>query len=198
MKNAFTPHHFNIIQKLKNIIYSFTIAFKNGGGFTLIEFLIYIAIVSSILVLISGFLWNIVFGNIKETAYQEVQQNGRFALTKISQEIKRATGINSPLAGGSANSLSLAMADPNFNPTIFDLADGKLRITQGANPPIELTTDQVIISNLQFSNLSYEGTPGAIRIEMTISHLNPANRIEYQASIDLKTTVSLVPGGASP
>jgi type II secretory pathway pseudopilin PulG len=168
------------------------------NAFTLIEFLIYIAIVSSILVLISGLLWNIVFGNIKETAYQEVQQNGRFALTKISQEIKKATEINSPSPGSSANSLSLAMANPNLNPTVFDLADGKLRISQGTNPPIELTTDQVIISSLQFSNLSYEGTPGTIRIEMTISYLNPANRIEYQASIDLKTTVSLVPGGASP
>jgi len=167
-------------------------------GFTLIEFLIYIAIVSSILVLISGLLWNIVFGNIKETAYQEVQQNGRFALTKISQEIKKAIGINSPSPGNSANSISLVMANPNLNPTIFDLADGKLRISQGTNPPIELTTDEVIVSNLKFTNLSYEATPGTIRIEMTISHLNPANRMEYQASIDLKTTVSLVPGGAAP
>jgi Tfp pilus assembly protein PilW len=168
------------------------------SAFTLIEFLIYIAIISSILVLISGFFWNIIFGSIKENAYQEVQQNGRFVLTKITQEIKKATGINSPSAGGSANSLSLAMSSPSLNPTVFDLADGKLRITQGTNPPIELTTDEVIVSNLKFTNLSYEATPGTIRIEMTISYLNPANRTEYQASIDLKTTVSLVPGGASP
>jgi Tfp pilus assembly protein PilW len=168
------------------------------NSFTLIEFLIYIAIVSSILVLISGFFWNIFFGGIKETAYQEVQQNGQFALTKITQEIKKATGINSPSPGNSANSLSLAMANPNLNPTVFDLANGKLRITQGANPPIELTSNQVIVSNLQFSNLSYEGTPGVIRIEMTVYYFNPANRMEYQASIDLKSTVSLFPGGASP
>ena len=62
-------------------------------AFTLIEFLIYMAILATILVLMSGFFWNIIFGNIKETSYQEVQQNGRFALTKITQEIKKATGI---------------------------------------------------------------------------------------------------------
>jgi competence protein ComGC len=168
------------------------------NAFTLIEFLIYIAIISSVLVLTSGFLWNIVFGNIKETAYQEVQQNGRFALTKIIQETKKATSINSPPPGDSANSLSLEMADPDLNPTIFDLTDGKLRITQGTSDPIDLTTDRVIVSNLLFINLSYEGTPGTIRIEMEISHSNPAGRAEYEASIDLKSTVSLLPAGASP
>jgi len=90
------------------------------------------------------------------------------------------------------------MADLSSNPTIFDLVDGKLQITQGTEGPYELTTDQVIVSNLLFTNLSYPNTPGTVRIEMTIEHLNPSGRMEYQASIDLKTTVSLVEGGASP
>ncbi|MBZ9572524.1 hypothetical protein KJA15_04285 [Patescibacteria group bacterium] len=167
-------------------------------GFTLIEFIIYISIVVGILVLMTGFLWNIIFGNIKETSYQEVQQNGRFVLTKIIQEIKKATGINNPLPGELANSLSLAMSDSNFDPTIFDLFQGKLRIAQGIGNSYELTTDRVIVTDLRFTNLSYENTPGTIRIEMTIEHSNPANLIEYQASTNLKSTVSLVPGGAAP
>jgi len=166
-------------------------------GFTLIEFLIYVGIVATILIVTSGFLWNIIFGNIKETSYQEVQQNARFTITKISQEIKKAIGINSPPAAGSANSLSLAMADVSLNPTIFDVVDGKLRITQGTKGPYELTSDQVIVSNLLFTNLSYENTPGTVRIEMTIDQANPGNRVEYQASINLNSTFSLVPGGAS-
>ena len=167
-------------------------------AFTLIEFLIYMAILATILVIMTGFFWDIIFGNIKETSYQEVQQNGRFALTKITQEIKKATGINIPLAGSSSNTLSLAMANASLNPTIFDLANGKLRITQGTKGPLELTSDEARVSSLLFTNLSYPNTPGTIRIEMTIEHLNPSGRMEYQASIDLKTTVSLVPGGASP
>lgn len=167
-------------------------------AFTLIELLIYIAIISSILVLMTGFFWNIVWGNIKENSYQEVQQNGRFALTKIIQETKKATGINTPTPGSSGNYLSLAMANPNLNPTILDLSAGKLRITRNGSPPIELTTDRVIVTNLQFTNLSYAGTPGTIRIEMTINHSNPGNLMEYQASINLKSTVSLLEGGAVP
>jgi len=163
-------------------------------GFTLIELLLYIAIISLVLVFVTGFFWNIVSGNIKENSYQEVQQNGRFVMTKITQEIKKAIGINSPASGSSANSLSLIMSDSNLNPTIFDVSGGKLRITQGVLAPIELTTDQVLVSNLQFTNLSYLNTPGTLRVEMTLKNLNPSGKNEYQASIDLKTSVSLLKG----
>jgi len=165
-------------------------------GFTLIEFLIYIAIVGVILVIIVGFLWNTILGNIKETCYQEVQQNTRFALAKITQEIKKATGINSPLPGDSSNSLSLTMATTHLNPTVFDVVNGKLRITQGSGTSYYLTSDRVRVGSLQFTNLSYSETPGTIRIEMTLDHINPGNRTEYQASVSLKSSVTLVPGGA--
>ncbi len=171
---------------------------KTKKGFTLVEFLLYLSIFATILSLAGGFLWNIIFGNIKSGSYQEVQQNGRFALLKISQEIKRATGINSPSIGSSSNTLSLEMASPSLNPTTFDVADGKLRITQGISGPYELTSDSVTVTNLQFTNLSYQNTPGTIRIEINVEHKNPENRNEYEASIDLKTTVSLEKGGAQP
>lgn len=168
------------------------------NSFTLVETLIYLAIISLILVTAVNFLWSIIFGNIKESSHQEIQQNARFALTKMAQEIKKATAINSPLFGGpSLSSLSLSMADSGLNPTIFDIFEGKLRITQGIKQ-FYLTSDQATISNLQFTNLSYQDTPGTIRIEMTVEYLNPENLSSYWASIDLNSTVSLVPGGATP
>jgi len=169
----------------------------NKSGFTLVELVIYIAIFATILLLIIGFLWMIVLGNIKETAYEEVQQNGRFAITKMTQEIKKATGIDIPTPGNSANALILRMADSSL--TSFDISGGKLRMTKGINS-YYLTTDQVIINNnsLQFTNNSYPNTPGIIQVKMEINHTNPGNRREYQASVDLESSVSLVPAGASP
>jgi len=163
-------------------------------GFTLIEILLYMGILVTVLVIMIGFLWNIIFGSLKETSYQEVQQNGRFALAKITQEAKKATGINSPLPGSSSNNLSLLMAAGVT--TTFDVVDGKLRITQNGSSSY-LTSDQVIVSNLQFTNLSYFDTPGTIRIEMTIDHINPGARTEYEASINLKSSITLVAGGAA-
>ena len=164
-------------------------------GLTLIEIIIYISILVIIIIFIGGFLWNIILGAIKEGAWQEVQQNGRFALAKIAQEVKKSNGINVPSRGEESPSfLSLAMADPNLNPTVFEVVDSKLRIDQGGRQ-FFLTSDQVVISSLLFTNLSYQNTPGIVGVGMTISHRNPGNRNEYQASVDLETSISLLPGG---
>jgi hypothetical protein len=88
------------------------------------------------------------------------------------------------------------MADPNFNPTVFEVVDGKLRIDRGGQQ-FFITSDRAAINNLLFTNLSYQNTPGIIGIEMTINHRNPGNRGEYQASIDLATSISLLYGGAA-
>lgn len=149
-------------------------------SFTLIELLIYSAVISAVLLAASAFLWNIVWGNIKETAFQEAQQNSRFALTKITQEIKKAKSIIAPSPGFPQNSISLEMANASLSPTIFDLDQQKIRMTQGVNPPVFLTSDQAIITNFLFTNLSYPATPGAVRAEIN----------------DLKSTISLLPGAA--
>ena len=160
-------------------------------GFTLIELLMYIAILGIVLVLITGFFWNIILGYIKENSYQELQQNGRFALTKITQEIRKAKSINIPTQGGVSDSITLEMANSQENPTIFDLDNGKLIITKGSGVSSEITTDRIVVSNLKFTNLSYDNTAGTIRIELDLEHINPANIATYKASINLITTVSL-------
>lgn len=167
-------------------------------GFTLIELLMYLAIFSVVLALLMGFLWNIIFGSVKETAYQELQQNGRFVFFKMTQEIRRAKSISSPLVGSSANFLSLEMVDPNLNPTTFDIDNGKLRITQGGNPSQYLTTDKTVIASLQFKNFSYPNGKETIKTEMEIHYLNPQNRPERQAIVNLGTTVSLPSMGVNP
>jgi len=168
---------------------------KNSAGFTLVELIIYIAIVGTVLVLITSFLWDIVLGNIKETAYREVQQNARFTMAKIIQETKKAAGVNTPSTGVTSDFLSLNMASSDLNPTVFDIDGGRLRIRRGADISY-LTPENIKIVNLQFTNLSYVGESPTIRIEMTTEYNNSGNRQEYQASLDLKTTVNLFPGGA--
>ncbi len=169
--------------------------YKIKKGFTLIELLFYVTLIGVVLASMMVFLWNIVWGGIKETAYQEVQQNARFVLLKMIQETKKATGIISPAYPGDvSNSLTLSMADGSD--TTFSLTEDKLRIIQGS-PPVSfyLTSNEVKISKLKFTNLSYSNTPGAVRVEITIDHINPGSRNEYQASVNLNSTIALLPEG---
>jgi type II secretory pathway pseudopilin PulG len=157
--------------------------------FTLIELLIYISIFSLILVFLLGFFWDTIFSKIRGDVFQEIQEQGYFAIFKIQREIKRAKSVNFPFQGNSGNYLSLDMPDPDTNRTVFDLQDGKLRITQGTNLSYFLTSDSVKVDDLSFSNLSFSNTPGIIKIEIRISSLNPF----YQNSITFKSSCALLP-----
>lgn len=152
---------------------------KSGAGFTLIEFIMYTTIVGVILLAVGAIGINIFFNKAKLTAVDEVSQNSRFVLEKITYAIRNAEIINSPSLGTSGTSLSLQMADLSKNPTLFDLNNGFVRIKEGAGNYINLTTDEVVITNLQFSNLSYTGTPGTMRIEITVKFNNLTARQEY-------------------
>ena len=65
-------------------------------AFTLIELIIYIAIVGLILVVASTFAWQIIQGNIKLSAYREVEQNANFAMEKIAFAIRNSSRIVQP------------------------------------------------------------------------------------------------------
>ncbi len=175
VKKAFPIFKYNIMEK----------------GFTLLDFSIYIAILGITLSIIGAITLNIFFGRAKLIAIEEVSQNSRFILEKISRKIHNAESINSPLKGASDTLLSLQIKDPSKNPTIFYLADGIIRIQEGNNPPVILNSDEVVVTNLQFTNLSYPDTPGTIRIQMDVRFVNPSNRQEYNFGKTFYTTVNI-------
>jgi len=148
-------------------------------------------IVIVILVTIFNFGWEIIYGDAKSQAMREVQQNSRLAIEKITENILVASDINNPSPGNTSNSLSLSMQDLSLDPTIFEVVDNKLRVTQGESGPRELTNNRVKITNLQFTNLSYTDTPGTVRVQIAIEHVNPNNLNQYEASLDTKDTISL-------
>lgn len=125
-------------------------------GLTLIEFIIYIAILGVILVLIIGFSWNIIQGDIKIMAYREVQQNIRFSMEKITRAIRAGQ-----------------------NPSAVFILNNGVIYQNG----VALTTDQVRVIGLEFTNIN-----NAYKINLSIEYYNPDNRIEYEASVNLETT----------
>ncbi|MEW5908094.1 MAG: prepilin-type N-terminal cleavage/methylation domain-containing protein [Patescibacteria group bacterium] len=163
----------------------------NNKAFTLIEFLIYIGIVGIILIVTGTIALNIFFGKAKLVAMEEVSQNARMAMEKIGERIRNAQSINSPPMGTSASSLSLLMADSQQNPTVFDLSNGILRMTENGGSAISLTSDEVIVTTLQFSNISYPNIPGTMRIQITMKYVNPENKSEYNVEKTFYTTANI-------
>lgn len=165
---------------------------KQQQGFTLIETLVYLALVSGILLVATSFAWNIINSRTKAFSVQEVEQNGRFITQKISGAIKDANSIVFPLTGNTANSLDLEMNDGGTETISIDLNGDNLEWQQDAGPIISLNSNQVKITNMEFVNLSTVNNRSRnIKLLMTIEHVNPANRTEWQYVEDFETTIEL-------
>jgi type II secretory pathway pseudopilin PulG len=160
-------------------------------GFTLIELLLYVGIVSVILLSISVFLSILLQSNIKNQTVNEVEQQGSQVMQIITQAVRNADIINSPATGASAPSLSINTITAGNNPTVFDISSGTFRIKEGAAATISLTNSRIIVSGLSFSNLSRTSTPGTIRIQFTLTHINPEGRNEYSFNKTFVTSATL-------
>jgi type II secretory pathway pseudopilin PulG len=165
------------------------------GGFSLVETLIYIAILGFAVVAIVSFSLSMANARSKNYVVQEVQANSRGALNIITQRILAAEEINAGVSTFALDPgvLSLQMADPLKNPTVINLSadNGVLQITQGTEGPISLTSDEVNVTNLVFTNLTPQGSRANIRVEITIKYDNPSGDVEFNYSQTLQTSISL-------
>ena len=154
----------------------------SSQGFTLVELLLYVGISSVILLVTSLFLSALLSSRVKNQTIAEVEQQGVQVMQMMTQTLRNADTINAPSIGVSAAELSINTYTGANNPTIFDLASGVMRMAEGSNPVIPLTNSRVTASGLNFQNLSRTGTPGTVRIQFTLTHINPDGRNEYAFS----------------
>lgn len=123
---------------------------QNQTGFTFIELILYISILTIILGALMSFALNLVGNGQKSATQQEVYSNARFISEKLKYEIRNATGINSV----SSTQISLSTTTPATNPTIIDLSSGNIRIKQGVAAAINLNSASAQITSLTFANLT--------------------------------------------
>jgi prepilin-type N-terminal cleavage/methylation domain-containing protein len=158
---------------------------KTNQGFTYIELLIYIVILSILLTGAIQFMWNITYTRAKSNTMQEYNQNMRYLSQRLSYEIRNASAVNTAVG----SSLSLAFADSTRNPTIFTLNSGRVYVGFGSSgscpttSPCPITSNKININSLVFANYS-TGDTKSINIDYSISATNPNtnSRAEYNYS----------------
>lgn len=163
--------------QFKNVINT-----NKSKGFTLIELILYVALLSIFLTGAVLFSWDLIYGRVKSQTHQEVIHNARLVSKRIQFELKNASSIT--LASGST--LTLATSDTATNPTTIDLSGGRVRIGYGAagscptSSPCFLTSDDVSVSSLTFTDLS-NGNSGNVQYQFTVE--STADRKEWQHSV---------------
>lgn len=165
----------------------------NNAGFTLLEIVITTGLIIAILGSFIGLVLTVQQTKEKIQGVEEVESNVRIAIEFMNNRIRSAQGVN---AGSSVfdtdpGVLSLSMSDAAKNPTIFSLDqnDGVLQMKEGVQPAVPLTTKDVKVSQLKFSNYSQTGE--RIHVPITLSVTYSAGQDSYAAYTEnIQTSVS--------
>lgn len=160
-------------------------------GFSLLELLIYMAILAGFLIVIVNLFFIISTNSAKEEARAEVQQNLRFAVQQIKADIHSsgaAIVVNAPASGAAGNTLNFTTGGAT---TDFSVASGVLVRTQSAVAQ-NITTGKVTVSAASpvFTRIDNTGAKPTIQIILTMSY-NDNGRPDYKFSETVQTTVSL-------
>lgn len=173
------------INKLKNKIQS--------RGFSLLEVLIYITILSGLMIITSNMFISLSKGSGQTSAKSEVDTSVRFASELLRQDLKNASTVSVPSLGTSSSTLTLVR---NGVAIVYDVSSGVLRRKEGINSPVNITNPTVLVgtpvfTRIENTNLDFSSTNVAIKINMTFSYNGTSPDWKYSTSF--QTSVSLYP-----
>lgn len=128
----------------------------NKKGFSLIEFLIYIAI----FIFVSGFLVAILTTftkvGVRQTGENEVNSQINFVSSYIQETVKKASLIDMP-ENVVTSSILLRMPNLSSDPTLIYATNGAIYVKEGVNDPLKLTNENVKVTDFSATKLSLGG-----------------------------------------
>lgn len=171
---------------------------RRQQGFTLIEMLLYVGVAGIVLTSLVAFGWNMIGIGAKNGTHNDAVSNVRLASEKIAFFIREATDVDTAnsnfgvnLAEVPGSKLTLQGVAPN-TPIVVDVANRMLRVAVGASAPVELTSTNVAVSSLVFTNASSsDGNSKNIGFEIMLRTVSSGNRFEYASSTALRSSAEL-------
>ena len=176
-----------IILKAKNNKYNNF--FKNKKAFSLVEVMLYTAILSVFLLSMTSFINSVIQAKAKNRIILDVERQGEYISSIIYEKIKNSQSINYPISS-SNNSLSLNTNDSNLNPTVISIVDDKISIKEGTAPVVYLNSDNIIAENLVFTENSFSASPENISATFTLRTDSMSNRAEFNYDQDYFVNIS--------
>jgi len=167
---------------------------RNQQGFTLIETLVYVAIISIIAtVVISALLW-IVRSDANAKARRATADSTRNAMRIMTREIREAKGLYTPtMTTPTQLSLETKTNLPSEETSTyvdFFLCGSKLCVKRELQNPVALTSEDVEVVSVVFTEVTTSSTP-SIQITLQVEYQNPGNKPELEVTMNATTTISL-------
>ncbi len=171
---------------------------KRCAGFTLIEMLVYVGIVSIVITIVIPFMFSVSRTYAKFRTEQVVVQNSKVALDTMIRDIKSGTGIYSPTSVFNANPGQLSL-DTRITPptdetsTYLDyyVDGGRLyRKAEGASA-MPITSDRVTVSQFIVRRYNTTATSDFIQLVVTLVYNSQSQNPEFRVSRTFTTGAAI-------
>lgn len=151
-------------------------------GFSLLEILIYTAIIGIVGSFFSGILLSVTRIQNQQNASIEVNQQLNFVIGNIQRVIRESSYVDIA-TGTAATTLTLKMTDPAKDPTIIKITGGKVTLQQGGSNPIDLTTSAVTADKLAFLKITNYPGHDSVQIDVILSHNTTNPQMQFTKSL---------------
>lgn len=142
-----------------------SLKFKTQRGFTLVELILYMGLLSIFLVVLTDIFVSIFDIKTESEATSAVEQDGRYILSRLSYDLRRADAVNIPLnIGQTTDNLVLSVGATSYS---YQESGGNLVINDGQ--PDNLNSSETRISAAPtFERVGNPGGKETIKLEFTI------------------------------
>jgi prepilin-type N-terminal cleavage/methylation domain-containing protein len=155
-------------------------------GFTIVELLISLAIMSVLITILAELFGSILSLRQKSETVSSIAQDSRYILLRLSYDLARSSTIVSPVPGASASALSLVIDGTSY---IYSESGGVLSLSVGGGASSVLNSPSTSLSNFSFTGNQALGDSQSIGLSFTIS---PTSEAINSAPVSRQVTTTLV------
>lgn len=162
-------------------------------GFTLIELMVYLGILSIISVVLSLSFISLTRGRAQNESRTEVQSNARFAMDKITQDIQAASSVSLG-SGGVSTSSALVLTEP-IGTVQYSVSNGQLQRTVNSGAPDIITSTLVTANTLTFTradnyNTVLNATTTSVQTQLKLQYVNTSGEAGYSVTMQDTTNIN--------
>lgn len=156
-------------------------------GFSLFEVVVYIAIVAIVMVSVLAIAAESMSSRVKAVAMQQVNYQSQFVMSRMTNDIRAATDIDT--ADLAVNSLTVTLADGTTHQ--YAVTAGVLTLSENSATPVALTGSDVIVTTFTLADRTTVGSDvHEVSIELTVENNSSNVRPEYAAAQTLTSTTT--------
>ena len=153
---------------------------KKNLGFTLVELLLYMGILSLLLLVITNVFVSVLDVQLESQAQSGVVTDSQYILSRLDYDIQRAENITIPEQLGDVSSiLNLSIDGINYT---YELNNTDLEINDGVSTN-KLNSNETNVSNLEFKRTGNATEGATVKIDFTLTSKTKRNNIYESKTI---------------